>query len=171
MFGNATKYNPKVRNFWNQDESVSLAKSFRISEDVRIDLRGEAFNILNRTIFGAGSTNLNSNTFGSRHQPVEQPASDAGCAEVLLVVCIRVITIQQTIDRRVSAILADRGDWPCRKGCDDCCRHLAAIPSITQPEWELLRAGFELLSEQEQSLVRSRVEALRGPTDPSYALS
>ena len=64
MFGNSTKYNPKVRNFWNQDESVSLAKSFRISEDMRIDLRGEAFNILNRTIFGSGSTNLNSNTFG-----------------------------------------------------------------------------------------------------------
>ena len=64
VFGNSTKYNPKVRNFWNKDESVSLAKSFRISEDVRIDLRGEAFNILNRTIFGSGNTNLNSNVFG-----------------------------------------------------------------------------------------------------------
>lgn len=64
VFGNSTKYNPKVRNFWNQDESVSLAKSFRISEDVRIDLRGEAFNLLNRTIFGSGNTNLNSNVFG-----------------------------------------------------------------------------------------------------------
>ena len=64
MFGNSTKYNPKVRNFWNQNESISLAKTFRIGEDVRIDLRGEAFNILNRTIFSAGSTNLNSNTFG-----------------------------------------------------------------------------------------------------------
>jgi hypothetical protein len=64
VFGNATKYNPKVRNFWNKDESVSLAKSFHITEDVRIDLRGEAFNIFNRTIFSAGNTNLNSNVFG-----------------------------------------------------------------------------------------------------------
>jgi hypothetical protein len=66
VFGNSTKYNPKVRNFWNQDESVSLAKSFRIKESMRIDLRGEAFNILNRTIFATSSANLNlnSNTFG-----------------------------------------------------------------------------------------------------------
>ena len=54
VFGNSTKYNPKVRNFWNQDESISLAKSFRITEDMRHRLRGEAFNILNRTIFGSG---------------------------------------------------------------------------------------------------------------------
>ena len=66
VFGNSTEYNPKVRNFWNQDESVSLAKSFRIKESMRIDLRGEAFNILNRTIFATSSANLNlnSNTFG-----------------------------------------------------------------------------------------------------------
>jgi hypothetical protein len=64
VFGNVTKYNPKVRNFWNKDESVSLAKSFHITEDVRIDLRGEAFNIFNRTIFSSGNTNLNSNVFG-----------------------------------------------------------------------------------------------------------
>lgn len=76
------------------------------------------------------------------------------------------ISIQQTVDRRVSAILAGRGDWLCKKGCDQCCRRLAAIPSLTQPEWELLRAGFELLSEQEQSLVRSRIASLPGADRP-----
>ena len=73
VFGNSTKYNPKVRNFWNQDESVSLAKSFHITEDVRIDLRGEAFNLLNRTIFSSGTTNLNSNTFGVVTSQVNDP--------------------------------------------------------------------------------------------------
>jgi hypothetical protein len=63
-FGNATRFNPKVRGFWNQSENVSLAKTFRIGENLRIDLRGEAFNIFNRTIFGTGSTNLNAGTFG-----------------------------------------------------------------------------------------------------------
>lgn len=64
LFGNATRYNPKVREFWNKTENISVAKSFRITENTRIDLRGEAFNVLNRTIFSTGSTNLNSSDFG-----------------------------------------------------------------------------------------------------------
>lgn len=63
-FGNATRYNPKVRSFWGQNENVSIAKTFPIRENLRIDLRGEAFNLLNRTIFDTGSTNLDSATFG-----------------------------------------------------------------------------------------------------------
>jgi hypothetical protein len=64
VFGNVTRYNPKVRGFWGKTENVSVAKTFRITESTRIDLRGEAFNIFNRTIFGTGNTNLNSNVFG-----------------------------------------------------------------------------------------------------------
>lgn len=63
-FGTATRYNPKVRAFWGQQENVSLAKTFNIGEAVRIDLRGEAFNIFNRVIFGTGSANLNAGNFG-----------------------------------------------------------------------------------------------------------
>jgi hypothetical protein len=63
-FGNETRYNPKVRSFWGKNENVSLAKSFPIKEKVRIDFRAEAFNVFNRTIFGTGSTNLDSTTFG-----------------------------------------------------------------------------------------------------------
>jgi hypothetical protein len=63
-FGNATRYNPKVRGFWPKNENISLAKTFPIRESLRIDLRAEAFNVLNRTIFGTGSTNLDSATFG-----------------------------------------------------------------------------------------------------------
>ena len=56
--------NPKIRSFWGQNENISLAKTFRVTESVRIDLRGEAFNLLNRVIFGTGNNNLDSNTFG-----------------------------------------------------------------------------------------------------------
>jgi hypothetical protein len=73
VFGNSTKYNPKLRGFWNKDESISLAKTFPIRENLRIDLRGEAFNILNRTVFGTGNTNLNSNTFGIVTTQVNDP--------------------------------------------------------------------------------------------------
>ena len=63
-FGTVTRYNPKVRTFWGQNENVSLAKTFRVTESIRIDLRAEAFNLLNRTIFGTGSTNLDAGNFG-----------------------------------------------------------------------------------------------------------
>jgi len=63
-FGNATKYNPKVREFPNFNENVSLAKSFPLSESRRIDVRWEAFNLFNRVRFGTGSTSLNSTAFG-----------------------------------------------------------------------------------------------------------
>ena len=53
-----------MRSPWGLNENVSLAKSFQITESMRIDLRGEAFNLFNRTIFGTGSTNLNAGTFG-----------------------------------------------------------------------------------------------------------
>lgn len=63
-FGNATRFNPKLRTPSGFNENVSLAKSFRITEKKRVDIRGEAFNLLNRTQFGAPNANLNSSTFG-----------------------------------------------------------------------------------------------------------
>ena len=63
-FGNVTRYNPKVRAFPNLNENVSIAKTFRVGEVIRIDLRGEAFNLFNRTVFGTGSTSLNAATLG-----------------------------------------------------------------------------------------------------------
>ncbi len=72
-FGNATRHNPKFRSFWGQNENVSLAKTFQITEGIRIDLRGEAFNLFNRTIFGTGSTNLNANNLGVVVNQVNTP--------------------------------------------------------------------------------------------------
>ena len=72
-FGNATRYNPEMRAFWNANESLSLAKTFHITESVRIDLRGEAFNLFNRTIFGTGSTNLNAGNFGQVTNQANDP--------------------------------------------------------------------------------------------------
>lgn len=79
-FGNATKYNPKVREFPYFNENISLAKSFPLGESRRIDFRWEAFNLFNRVRFGTGSTNLNSNTFGV----VTNQANDARQMQVAL---------------------------------------------------------------------------------------
>ena len=72
-FGNATRHNPKVRTFWGQSENISVARTFQITEGIRIDLRGEAFNLFNRTIFGTGSTNLNAGNFGVVLNQVNDP--------------------------------------------------------------------------------------------------
>jgi hypothetical protein len=63
-FGNATRHNPSLRSFPRFNENVSLAKTFPINEKFRLDLRWEAFNLLNRVVFNEGSHNLNSNSFG-----------------------------------------------------------------------------------------------------------
>src|SRR4030095_10078694 len=63
-FGNMTRYNPKFRSRPNLNENLSLSKSFRIHESVRLDLRGEMFNAFNRTRFGFGSLTIQSQTFG-----------------------------------------------------------------------------------------------------------
>lgn len=74
-FGNATRHNPKVRTFPSFNENMSLAKTFPVSERFRLDLRLEAFNLLNRVVFSEGSRNLNSNTFGVVTSQANQPRS------------------------------------------------------------------------------------------------
>jgi hypothetical protein len=63
-FGNSTRYNPKVREFPNLNENLSVTRSFPVHESVRFEFRAEAFNLLNRVRFGTGSTSLQSQNFG-----------------------------------------------------------------------------------------------------------
>jgi outer membrane receptor protein involved in Fe transport len=58
--GNSTRYNPKLREFANLNENLSIAKLFSLfgERGMRIELRGEAFNLFNRTRFSAGGTNV-----------------------------------------------------------------------------------------------------------------
>jgi hypothetical protein len=63
-FGNSTRYNPKARQFPNYNENISVAKSFTIHEQIRLDFRAEAFNAFNRVRFGTGATGLQSQSFG-----------------------------------------------------------------------------------------------------------
>jgi hypothetical protein len=64
VFGNATRYNPKCRQFANYTENISVNRSFKLSEKLNLDFRAEAFNLLNRVRFGTGSTTLQNQTFG-----------------------------------------------------------------------------------------------------------
>jgi len=52
--GNSTRFNPKVRQFPNYNENISVAKEFAITEKMHLDFRWEAFNLFNRVRFGIG---------------------------------------------------------------------------------------------------------------------
>ncbi len=62
--GNAPRINPDVRRDWNLTENLSLARSVRLSQALDMDIRLEAFNILNRVVWGAPNTDFSSNNFG-----------------------------------------------------------------------------------------------------------
>jgi hypothetical protein len=63
-FGNATRDNPKTRRPWNLNENISLSKAVDFTERVKLTLRFEAFNILNRVQWGSPDTTVTSASFG-----------------------------------------------------------------------------------------------------------
>ncbi len=63
-------------------------------------------------------------------------------------------------EARAAAVAASRAAWPCRRGCDHCCRHLADALPLTEPEWRYLWEGFQKLPAAQQAEVRARVAQL-----------
>jgi hypothetical protein len=74
-FGNSTRYNPDFRSWPEFNESLGLSRIFAIKERARIELRGEAFNVLNRTWFGpiSGATTLGNANWGKWQAQVNSP--------------------------------------------------------------------------------------------------
>lgn len=54
----------------------------------------------------------------------------------------RLDVIYEEIERRAKATHDAQPSWPCRRGCDHCCRSLAEPMRITRAEWELLRPAI-----------------------------
>lgn len=71
------------------------------------------------------------------------------------------------IDARIQAIRTTHADWPCRRGCDACCRQLADVPRITAAEWAWLREGLAALPPDQMLDVSRNMAALaRGEWQP-----
>jgi hypothetical protein len=64
QLGNAPRINCDVRRFWNLNENISVAKTIGMTDALRMDVRLEAFNLLNRIVWGAPNTDFNSTNFG-----------------------------------------------------------------------------------------------------------
>lgn len=74
-FGNMTRYNPRFRELPILNENMSLAKSFRLTERFRLDLRAEAFNLFNRQRWGAagGALTIQNENLGLWNNQVNDP--------------------------------------------------------------------------------------------------
>ena len=66
QIGNMTRTNPKMRDFPQLNENVTLSKTILFGAENRreVDLRFEGYNVLNRTVFGTPNTNISSTNFG-----------------------------------------------------------------------------------------------------------
>lgn len=74
--------------------------------------------------------------------------------------------IQGDVRLRTEAIATTHGNWPCRKGCDDCCRQLAAAPRVTQQEWRLIAHAIGRLPPDTAGTLRRRIRESAGAARP-----
>lgn len=79
------------------------------------------------------------------------------------------LQIQTAIDERTEAIRQNfAAGWPCRKGCDDCCRSLASEPLISEAEWRLLEPS---LTQQLKEDIAAQAGSARPVTCPLLDLA
>ena len=72
----------------------------------------------------------------------------------------RLLAIYDDVERRTRATGDAHAWWPCRRGCDTCCRRLADVPRVVRAEWELLQEGLEALAPDVRAGVVGRIEEL-----------
>jgi Fe-S-cluster containining protein len=68
--------------------------------------------------------------------------------------------LMDQVQARAEALTAEHPTWPCRRGCDACCKRLARVPELTRVEWELLEASLRALPEVELRGCLERADAL-----------
>ena len=78
----------------------------------------------------------------------------------------RLHQIQSEVATRVEQIATAHGNWPCHKGCDDCCRHLASEPRVTRAEWQLVDDAIRALPRETAQAVRQRIRDGAGQARP-----
>jgi len=69
----------------------------------------------------------------------------------------RLYQIQEAVRQRAQEIASAHGNWPCRKGCDDCCRRLASVPRVSREEWHHIAAALDALPADTADAVRRRI--------------
>lgn len=68
--------------------------------------------------------------------------------------------LDDRIESTVQAIRGEREWWPCQRGCDHCCRHLAHPPKLSAAEWERIDEAISMLPVSGQAAIAQQIEAL-----------
>ncbi|MBR8837270.1 MAG: YkgJ family cysteine cluster protein [Stigonema ocellatum SAG 48.90 = DSM 106950] len=68
--------------------------------------------------------------------------------------------LDERVESRVKAIRADRDWWPCRRGCDHCCRHLACPPELSREEWVRIEDAIAVLATPIRTEIEQKIDAL-----------
>jgi len=61
---NTSTYSPNIRNDWKPNFNMSLFKTFPVNERLRIEFRGESFNVTNTPIYAPPNNTVTSPLFG-----------------------------------------------------------------------------------------------------------
>jgi len=77
------------------------------------------------------------------------------------------LQIEDAVGERVREIAAAHAGWPCRKGCDECCRRLAAAPRVSGPEWERMSRALEALPADTAEAARRRIRESKAAAGPA----
>ena len=76
------------------------------------------------------------------------------------------VDLRNAAEARAKAITAQHPDWPCRKGCDQCCRSLAQPPALSEVEWQEVKTGLALLPAETRAEVNRRMASASGSAAP-----
>ncbi len=71
----------------------------------------------------------------------------------------RLRLFDETIAHRVDAIADAHPWWPCRCGCDGCCRNLGDVPRATAAEWARVGEALHALDETARAVVHRDLDA------------
>lgn len=72
----------------------------------------------------------------------------------------QLIELYDEIELRARIAVAEQPVWPCRRGCDACCRCLAQPPEVTAVEWQLMLQGLQALPADTQASIGHKITAL-----------
>ena len=69
----------------------------------------------------------------------------------------RLHQIQEAVRARTEEIGSRHEDWPCRKGCDECCRRLASVPRVSASECRSIAEALDALPAGIAAAARGRI--------------
>ncbi len=69
-------------------------------------------------------------------------------------------SLDERIEARAQAIRGEHDWWPCQRGCDYCCRHLAHAPELSPAEWARVDEAVAQLPVAERAIVEQKINTL-----------